>query len=156
VGSGEGAALVPEQLALEQGVLQGAAVHDRQGHRSPQAVGVNRPSDELLARPALPLDEHREVGGRGLADQRADPGHGRALADELGGAGVGALGAGRGCRPAGLLPGDAQRLAEVREVEGLRDELGGAVLRGAGDRLGRAATGGDHHDRRRRHGSQGA
>jgi hypothetical protein len=72
-GPGEGAAHVPEQLALDELRRQRRAVHGDEGAPRPQAVVVDRPGDELLARPALPADED---GGRVAARGPDLPEHG--------------------------------------------------------------------------------
>ncbi len=155
VGARERAALVPEQLALEEGVLERAAVDDGQGGRRSRAIGVEGPGDQLLPRAALALDQDRGQRACGLVDQGEDALDPRALADDLGEGVVSPE-----CRlevqglaaPGGLLAGRAQDVVEVLEVEGLRDEVEGPVsghVRSGGDG---PAGGGDDDLRGGRHG----
>ena len=53
LGVGEGAPLVAEELALDQGLADGAAVHDDEGAVLAPALAVERPGGELLARARL-------------------------------------------------------------------------------------------------------
>ena len=50
-----------EELALEQILGDRRAVHLDEGRFAPRAVVVDRARDELLARPRLPGDEHRDA-----------------------------------------------------------------------------------------------
>src|SRR5690606_39139413 len=80
---GERAALVAEQLGLEDRLRDGGAIDGHEGPRRPQALAVNVASDELLASAALAEQEHRRAGGRGLvADVENAPQRG-ALPDDL-------------------------------------------------------------------------
>ena len=154
VGSREGPALVAEELALEERVLEGAAVYDRQGGLRPGAVSVERPGDQLLSGSALSLDEDRGVGGRRLVDEPEDPFDAGALPHDLRERVVRlerrfeVLGL---TMPQRLLVRGAQNLTEVLEVERLVDEVEGAVASGIGGRLHRTLAAGDHNLRRRRH-----
>ena len=60
---GEGPLLVAEELALQEILVQGAAVHrdDRPGGAGAQVV--DQPGQEFLSRPALPLEEDRGAAG---------------------------------------------------------------------------------------------
>ena len=156
VGAREGAALVAEELALEEGVLERAAVDDRQGRGRARAVGVERPGDQLLAGAALALDQDRGERPRGLVDQGEHALDSRAPADDLR---EGVVGLERRLEvqglapPDGLLVGRPEDVVQVLEVEGLGDEVEGAV---SGDFRGRghgAAGGGDDDLRRRGHGA---
>jgi hypothetical protein len=86
---GEGAALVAEQLRLEQGFGDGRAVHVDEGPAGPGAHAVEQPGHQPLAGPGLAGDEHRWRAGRGPArlHQAPDAGaqglDGRAGADQL-------------------------------------------------------------------------
>src|SRR4030095_11873610 len=62
--SGEGTALVPEQLRLEQRLRQRRAVDDDEGTVGAGAGLVDRAGDQLLAGPRLTLDQHRGVEAR--------------------------------------------------------------------------------------------
>src|SRR3989442_14467402 len=57
----EGAALVAEELTLEELVRDGRAV-DRHEGSAARGVVVDGLGDQLLARPGLALDEHGRVG----------------------------------------------------------------------------------------------
>ena len=72
-GAGEGAALVAEQLRLEQLLRDRRAVDRHERHRAPRARGVERARDQLLARAVLALDQHarrRRPGELDLRDSR--------------------------------------------------------------------------------------
>ncbi len=80
-GVGEGALLVPEELALEQVLRDGAAVDRDERAAAAAAAPVNRARDELFADAALAGDEHRGlvVGDLrdGLEDRPASAGSSR-------------------------------------------------------------------------------
>src|SRR5439155_21622808 len=63
-GAGEGTALVAEQLGLEETLRDGGAIHGDQGAALARARAMNRLRQQLLARAALALDQHREVRRR--------------------------------------------------------------------------------------------
>jgi hypothetical protein len=67
-GAGERALLVAEQLALEQRLGERAHVHGDERARAPRRQAVDAARDQLLARAALPLDEHRARHRRVLLD----------------------------------------------------------------------------------------
>src|SRR5690606_34707744 len=71
-GAGEGPPRVAEELALQQGLADGRAVDRDEGLIGAVAVGVDRAGHQLLAGPALALDEDRGVRGRDPADARAE------------------------------------------------------------------------------------
>ena len=75
VRAGVGAALVAEQLGLEQGVRDRAAVDRHERPVAPRAVRVDGPRQELLARSTLALDQHGDVGPRDAAHDREDLAH---------------------------------------------------------------------------------
>ena len=78
----EGAALVAEDLALEQRLRHGRAVDRHEGTgRAPRQL-VQRAGHQLLAGAGLAVDQHRRGGGRGLLDQAVDILHGPAAADQ--------------------------------------------------------------------------
>src|SRR5262249_10126618 len=79
----ERALLVAEELALEERLLQRAAVEDDERRLGAAAPGVDGARDQLLARAALALDHDARVGGRHLADELAHAFERRRLADEL-------------------------------------------------------------------------
>src|SRR5690606_35043464 len=57
-GAGERASLVPEELRLEDALRDRRTVDRDERPRSPRALLVNEPRDELLARPAFAQDHH--------------------------------------------------------------------------------------------------
>ena len=83
VRAGERAALVTEQLGLEQRIGQRGAVHGNEHLGGPRALGVDRPGDQLLPGPGLSLDQDVGLGPGGLPDEVEHRRHGRALADDL-------------------------------------------------------------------------
>src|SRR5215831_15532336 len=71
-GSSEGAADVPEELALEQGGREGRAV-DRLEWRLPTgALCVDRPRHQLLSRPGFAPDQHGAMRRGDASDQGED------------------------------------------------------------------------------------
>ena len=78
--AGERAALVAEQLGQQQVVGDRAAVLRQEELLVPVAEQVDRLGQQLLAGAGLAFDQHRQVGGRGLARHVADLGH--LVADE--------------------------------------------------------------------------
>ena len=79
---GEGAALVAEQLGLEQRVGQRRAVDRDEGAVGAGAGVVNGAGDQFLPRPALPGEQHRRLRsrhlsrpGQRLAQERGVPDH---------------------------------------------------------------------------------
>ena len=62
-GVGERAPLVAEQLALQQGLGHRGAVDGHERPAPPLAAFVQRLGDQVLARAALPRDEHGRIGG---------------------------------------------------------------------------------------------
>ena len=84
VGVGEGAALVPEQLALEERVEKGTTVHGDEGMRGSSAQAVDGAGQELLARSRLACDEHGPFGLGEYGQPREDLPEGRRVADDSG------------------------------------------------------------------------
>src|SRR5262249_37922929 len=80
-GSGEGAALVSEKLALEELAGDSRAID---GHERPAAprVEVQRAGDELLSRAALALQQYGRIAAGYPADGLVDVLHRGGLADE--------------------------------------------------------------------------
>jgi hypothetical protein len=74
----EGALLVAEQLALDEGGRQGGTVDADQRARTPGAPVVDRPGQELLPRARLPKEQHRGVHRRHLRDPSQDMPDGQA------------------------------------------------------------------------------
>ncbi len=144
--AGEGAALVAEQLTLDQLLRDGRAVHLDERLAAARRVVVQRAGDELLAGAALPRDEHRGGAVGHALEHRVDLVQPRGAADD---AEARARDEVRGLRR--LLPREVTRaqrlgddLAHLVFVEGL-----GEVVEGAGlQRLDRGVDGavrGDHH-----------
>src|SRR5262249_52030115 len=63
-GPGEGAALVAEQLGLEQRLRERRAVEAQERTRTPRGARVDRLRDDLLARAGLSEDEDVDVAHR--------------------------------------------------------------------------------------------
>ncbi len=82
-GSREGAALMAEQLALQQFLRDGSAIDGNKRFVPPIAVEMDGVGDELLARPAFPQDEHCGVTLGDPLDGPVELLHGRALAHDL-------------------------------------------------------------------------
>ncbi len=80
--AGEGAALVPEELALDQGGGDGGAVDRNQVPGTPPAGGMDGAGDELLAGSGLAEDEHRGVGAAHLIHLTEDAEERFALAED--------------------------------------------------------------------------
>ncbi len=80
--AGEGAALVPEQLALQQTLLQRGAFDDDKWAVAPGAARMNQLRDHFLAGTGLARDEHRGVGRRDPLDEREHLTERIALADK--------------------------------------------------------------------------
>jgi hypothetical protein len=57
----KGPSYMPEEVTFQQAAGNRRAVHGDEWGVSPPALPVNRPSNELLARPRLPLDQHGGV-----------------------------------------------------------------------------------------------
>ena len=68
-GPGEGPFLVTEQLALQQGLGQGGAVHGDEGLLGPRTPVMDGPRHQLLSRPRLARYKDRRVRGRHRASQ---------------------------------------------------------------------------------------
>ena len=79
---GEGALLVAEQLALDEGRRQGRAVDLDEGPVPARAPVVDGVGQQLLAGARLAEEQHRAGRGRHLGDLREDLEDGRALADD--------------------------------------------------------------------------
>src|SRR5579885_598427 len=80
----ERAALVAEELALEQRVGERGAVDGDEAAVLPLALEVNRPRRELLARPRLAVDQDRRVVLREHADRLEDLVHHAVAAHHVG------------------------------------------------------------------------
>gem|GEM_PF-2339635 len=148
VRAGEGTLLVPEDLGLHQRGGDGGAVDGDEGLVPPRREVVNGAGDHLLARSGGARDHHRGLGGRHLLDQRVDATHRGRSADH------------RALRA--LLP---QRVAkrrhllqrrhlldhavdediQPRRIDGLLQEIVGALANGLDRGVDRSAPGEDDH-----------
>src|SRR5262249_62040230 len=81
-GAGERAALVAEELALDQLAGDGRAVHLDERLAATWAVVVDRVRHQLLSRPARAAAEHRQLRVRDLADHVEDLLQRLSLADD--------------------------------------------------------------------------
>jgi len=81
-GTGEGAALVAEQLALEQLARDRRRVDGHEGQRAAMARCVQGARDQLLAGAALAGDQHRHVAARHAADGLEGVEQGRAASHQ--------------------------------------------------------------------------
>jgi hypothetical protein len=82
-GSGEGAAPMPEELALEQRLGDGGAVHREERTVGATAGAMDRPRHQLLSRTGLAFDHHRDRRRCGALHQAEHLGHGLAGADDI-------------------------------------------------------------------------
>ena len=147
--AGERAALVAEQLGLEQ-VLGNRRAVDR--HERPVGAGagvVQRPRAQLLAGAALAFEQHRGVGAGGAFDRRHHLAQGRRVADD-----ARAAAAGGGFlfqqpvfieQPA-LLERARHQQQQVIGIDGLGEEVERALLHRLDGVLDAAVRG--HHDDR--------
>ena len=81
-GAGEGAALVAEQLALEELGRQRRAVHLHERPVAPRRALVDGARDQLLADAALAADQHGDVAVGDLLDDLRDAAHLLAVAPD--------------------------------------------------------------------------
>ncbi len=81
--AGERAALVAEQLGLDQLLGDGGAVHLHEGLGRQRAGSVDGLGDQLFAGSRLAGDQDARAGRRHLRDLRLQRLHGRAVADHL-------------------------------------------------------------------------
>ena len=82
-GAGEGPPFVAEELAFDQRVGNGRAVDLDKRPLEAGAVFVNRPGDQLLARPRLPVDQDRRVGIGHLGNHPEEILHHPGMADDV-------------------------------------------------------------------------
>ena len=127
IGAGEGAALMPEQLAFDQLARYRRHVDGDEGAVSALAVIVKRPGDQLLAGTRFAADHHRKVGADEPGKNPVDSLHGRRSPDQrqlffaLPLHRLGVLGRRPGQRP-------LDDVDQFVEVEGLGQVLEGAAL----------------------------
>ena len=145
VGGGVGPGLDAEQLFLESGRVEGGAVEGDEGAFGAAAALVDHAGGDLLAGAGGAVDEHAGAGGGDTLDGGAEGGDG--------GAGAGQLRVDAGAESElGVFAGEArglERAADDEEeavgLEGLLDEVVGAVLDGGDGGLD-GAVAGDHDD----------
>ena len=77
-GTCKGAALVAEQLALDEVAGGGRAVEDLEGAAGPRGAGVDRAAGQFLSGAGLAGDEHGEIGGSNPLQDAEDFAHGDA------------------------------------------------------------------------------
>src|SRR5215470_4008095 len=75
VGASEGAALVTEQLALEQLPRDRRAIDLDERAALPDRFAMDGPRDKVLARSGLATDEHRHIYACGLHEDLTDLAH---------------------------------------------------------------------------------
>ena len=83
VGAGEGALLVAEELALEQGLGQRGAVHGDEWAPRARTILVDRPGGDFLSGAGLAKHQNRAVGWRDFPDALVDSAHRRTLAHHV-------------------------------------------------------------------------
>ena len=71
-----------EHFRLQQRIGQGAAINRNEGLVTTWAISMNRPGDQLLPGPALPLQQHRAPALRDPGHQLIDIQHRRAAPDQ--------------------------------------------------------------------------
>src|SRR6185295_1902845 len=81
--AGEGAALVTEQLRLDQGLGDGGRVDGHERLLPPGTLAMDGTGDQFLAGAALARDEDRRIGARHLGDELEEPPHLRRLTDDV-------------------------------------------------------------------------
>jgi hypothetical protein len=81
---GEGALLVAEQLAFEQGWWNGCAIHGHERSRPSGTAFMKRPGQHLFSRARISVDQHRHVAvGKHPCGLRKRFAKGLALTDHL-------------------------------------------------------------------------
>jgi hypothetical protein len=126
------AALDSEQLRLEKRLRKRRAIDRDEGLLRTVAARVNHPGNELLARAALPRQEHRNLRARDAPDQIENPARGRRVADEEA----------TGRRAAGLVEQPPVLLLEAFAFSGEALEVPAVLDRHSGKaREGRQETG---------------
>ncbi len=123
----EGAALVAEQLGLQQVLGDGGGVDGHEGAARHGRVLVQRARHQFLARARLARDQHRDLALAEPADGAKDVLHGRRLAQHLGlqrGLCLGHVLA------QAFLDGAADELHRLGQVEGFGQVLEGSALEG--------------------------
>ena len=116
--AGEGAALVAEELALEQLGRHRAAVDDQERLVAPAAAAVDRLGGDLLAGAGLALEQDGRVAGAGLAEHVEDRLHGLRTADHATKSLATRMRVGSGCgfKPHGAAPQAERSACALRPV----------------------------------------
>ena len=146
LGAGEGAALMAEQLRLEQILRDRRRIEGDERLLRARAVLVQRTRDEFLAGARFARDQHRHVRLRQAADGAEHFLHGRRLAEDFGRFG----GSGFDARFAqAFLQRAANQFDRLVDIERLGEVFEGTALEG-GDRRIEVGKGGDDDDRQAR------
>ncbi len=139
---------MPEELALDEVLRDGPAVDGDEGPGPPAALRVDGAGRDLLARPAVALEQHGDVALRGLPEQGQGLPHGGGLAEDrpepggppqLLGQGLDA-----GPEPA-VLAGVPERGDEPGPVQGLLQEVVGPEPHAVDGDADLPLPGEDHH-----------
>ena len=142
-GAGEGPFLVTEELAVDQGLHDGAAIDDDERVSRAPTVLMQGAGDDFLAGAGLPVNHHGIVGGDDGFDLIREPLNGGALSHDRGDRGPSAR---RGVNERSPRDGSLHGGDEMFLAKRLGDEIESA-LPGHADRRGNAAMGGDDDDR---------
>ena len=143
--AGERAALVAEQLGLEQVLRHRRGVDGDEGLCGARTMPVQRPGDKLLAGAGLAGDQHRDARLGKAADGAENLLHRRRVAEDLGR--LRQRLDGLGLAPA-LVERAPDQLDRLVDVEGLRQVLVGAALERGHGAVEIGVRG--HHDHRHR------
>ncbi len=148
VGAGEGAAFVAKELGFLQGLRDGGAVDRDQGRIRTATLGVDGVRNQLFARSALAMDQHRDIGGRHELDLTVEVEHGRRGPDDAEGAPIAVfvLKLGQPHRHAMSLRGVAGDELQAGRVERLGQVVEGPGVHGGHDAVHVAV--GRNHDHR--------
>ena len=116
--TGEGAALVAEELALEQLGRHRAAVYDEERFVAPAAAAVDRLGRDFLAGAGLALEHDGRVAGAGLAEHVEHGLHGLRTADHATKSLATRMRVGSGCgfKPHGAAPQGERSSCALRPV----------------------------------------
>ena len=144
IGAGEGALLMTEQLGFDEVARNRGHVDGDEGALPPLAVIVQRPGDELLAGARFAGDHDRQIRLHQAGQHPVDFLHRGGAADKRHRLGFLVRAGCLACLGLGQRPADDGD--EFLQVEGLRQIVVGAALRGPDGRHQRV-LGAHHHDR---------